>query len=130
MRKVLIDTNIYSHAIRGDSDVIEILKKSDKIGFTVISIGELIAGFKAGKNELNNREMLTEFLDSPRVVVLPIDENTAEFFGEIFNNLKKTGKPIPTNDIWIAAIAFQHGLKIVSKDRHFRHISGLPLLEM
>jgi len=99
MKKLLIDTNIYSHAIRGDSDAIEILKKSDKIGFTVISIGELIAGFKAGKNELKNREMLAEFLESPRVVVLPIDENTAEFFGEIFNNLKKTGKPIPLSSL-------------------------------
>ena len=85
-------------------------------------------GCKVGGNrEKENREELEEFLDAPRVVVYTIDENTAEFYAEILTDLRKKGTPIPTNDIWIASVAFQHGLKLFSKDEHFRNISGLIL---
>ena len=93
--------------------------------FSAISIGELFSGFKCGSREAGNREELNFFLDSPRVVVHPIDEGTADFYASILNNLKAAGTPIPTNDIWIAAIAFQHGYKMYSKDKHFNLIPGL-----
>jgi len=125
MKKVLIDTNIYSLAMKGDVNVINTLRKIDLIGFSAISIGELFAGFKGGRRENKNREELNFFLDSPRVVVHPIDEGTADFYASILNNLKSAGTPIPTNDIWIAAVAFQHGHKIFSKDKHFNLIPGL-----
>ncbi len=128
MRQLLIDTNIYSYALKGDGDIVEILRKAEKIGFSVISIGELIYGFKGGVKEQKNREQLENFLDSPRAVSYHIDENTCEFYAEILNNLKRIGKPIPTNDIWIAATAFQHGLKLLTKDIHFQLIPGLSLV--
>jgi len=127
MKKVLIDTNIYSLAMKGDGSVINILRKIDLIGFSAVSIGELYSGFVGGSRENKNREELNVFLDSPRVVVHTIDSGTAEFYASILNNLKVAGTPIPTNDIWIAAIAFQYGYKLFTKDKHFDLVPGLVL---
>jgi tRNA(fMet)-specific endonuclease VapC len=127
MNKVLIDTNIYSLAMKGDSDVLLMLKRIDTIGFSAVSVGELYAGFKGGVREMGNRIELNSFLDSPRVVLHSIDVDTADFYASILNNLKIAGTPIPTNDIWIAAIAFQQGYKVFTKDKHFNLISGLVL---
>lgn len=128
MRKVLIDTNIYSLAMKGDVAVVNELRKIDRIGFSAISVGELYAGFKGGSREAVNRDELYLFLDSPRVIVLSVDAETAEFYASILDNLKKAGTPIPTNDIWIAAIAFQHGYKMFTRDKHFYFIPGLVLI--
>jgi len=128
MRQLLIDTNIYSYALKGDDEVVNVLRKSEQIGISVISIGELLSGFKGGGREKKNREELEIFLDSPRVVVYPVDEDTSEFYAEIINNLREIGKPVPTNDVWIAAIAFQNGLKLFTKDIHFETIPGLSLV--
>jgi tRNA(fMet)-specific endonuclease VapC len=128
MRRILIDTNIYSHALRGDGDVVEVLRKVEEIGFSVISIGELLSGFKGGDREQKNRAEFEKFLDSPRVVVYPVDEDTSEYYAEIITNLRKIGNPVPTNDIWIAAVAFQNGLKLFTKDVHFKDIAGLFLI--
>ena len=128
MRRLLIDTNIYSYALKGDDGVVEVLKKAEQIGISVISIGELLFGFKGGEKKKKNREELEIFLDSPRVVVYSLDEYTSEFYAEILNNLREIGKPVPTNDIWIAAVAFQNGLKLFTKDIHFKAIAGLSLL--
>jgi tRNA(fMet)-specific endonuclease VapC len=128
MRRLLIDTNIYSYALKGDDEVVEVLKKAEQIGISVISIGELLFGFKGGGKEQKNREELEIFLDSPRVVVYSLDEDTSEFYAEILNNLREIGKSVPTNDIWIAAVAFQNGLKLFTKDNHFKAIAGLSLV--
>ena len=125
MNRVLIDTNIYSLAMRGDRDVVHALRTIDRIGISAISIGELYSGFKSGRSERKNRNELNIFLDSPRVVIFDIDVETADFYASVLNNLKKKGTPIPTNDIWIAAVAFQHGFKLYSKNTHFDFVSGL-----
>lgn len=125
MTRLMIDTNIYSHALVGTPDVVDVLRTVKKIYFCVVSIGELLSGFKGGNQEKENRKELAIFLDAPRVRVLSIDDETAEFYAEIINNLKNAGRPIPTNDIWIGAVALQHGLKLYSKDHHFRYIPGL-----
>ena len=128
MKKVLIDTNIYSLAMKGDDNVVDALRRIDLIGFSAISVGELYSGFKGGSRKTGSREELNIFLDSPRVVVHTIDVESADFYASILNNLKVAGTPIPTNDIWIAAVAFQHGYKIFTKDRHFNLIPGLAKL--
>ncbi|WP_206667313.1 hypothetical protein [Candidatus Methylobacter oryzae] len=74
MNALLIDTNIYSHAMRGDTEIIETLQQVAHIGITAISIGELLSGFKAGNKEKINRQELNQFLDSPRVTLYSIDE--------------------------------------------------------
>jgi tRNA(fMet)-specific endonuclease VapC len=128
MKKVLIDTNIYSLAMRGNAEVVAALRKIDLIGFSAISIGELFSGFKGGNRESRNKEELNIFLDSPRVALHPIDEGTAEFYASSLHDLREAGTPIPTNDIWIAAVAFQHGYKIFSRDNHFNLVPGLVRL--
>ncbi len=127
MKNVLIDTNIYSYAMRGDLDTVSVLQQANEIAICSISIGELLSGFKGGSREQENRKELDEFLDAPRVHIYRIDENTAEFYAEILNTLREKGTPIPTNDIWIASVAFQYGLRLFSKDGHFENISGLML---
>ncbi|MBU0673304.1 MAG: type II toxin-antitoxin system VapC family toxin [Proteobacteria bacterium] len=127
MNRILIDTNIYSNALRGNNEVVAVLQRASLIGISAISIGELYSGFLAGTREKTNREELDQFLDSPRVVIYPADESTAEYYSSTLNQLKSQGTPIPTNDIWIAATAFQHGLQLYTLDNHFHHIKGLLL---
>ena len=129
MRKILIDTNIYSDAFKGDLDVVATLRRVDYIGISAVSIGELLSGFKGGGRESQNRIELGEFLDSPRVRLCVVDENTAEYYSEILNQLKAQGTPIPTNDIWIAAVARQYGLALFTRDKHFDNIPGMLLFK-
>jgi len=127
VKNVLIDTNVYSYAMRGDPDTVSVLQQANEIAICSISIGELLSGFKEGSREQGNRKELDEFLDAPRVHIYPIDEITAEFYAVILNTLREKGTPIPANDIWIASVAFQHGLRLFSKDGYFENIPGLML---
>lgn len=127
MKRLLLDTNGYSLAMRGDPQTVEILQRADHIGLSVISLGELLSGFALGGREPKNRAELEAFLDSPRVRLYAIDETTADFYAQVLGRLRKKARPIPTNDIWIAAVCFQHGLKLLTKDRHFEHVDGLTL---
>ena len=129
MKRLLIDTNIYSHALRGAPDVVATLRQAEEIAFCVISVGELLSGFKAGSREKENRRELDEFLDSPRVSLHAINEETADFYASILSQLRAKGQPIPTNDIWIAATAQLHGLPLYTKDVHFRAVPGLLLVD-
>jgi tRNA(fMet)-specific endonuclease VapC len=128
MNALLIDTNIDSYALRRDPEITRTLQQVSQIGISAISIGELLSGFKAGSKEKTNREQLKQFLDSPRVTLYSVTEQTAEYYSLILDQLKANGTPIPTNDIWIAAVAFQNGLPVFTKDKHFSHIKGLLLV--
>ena len=128
MNEFLIDTNVYSFAMRAEPAVVSLLRRASRIAMSSISIGELLSGFKGGIRERKNRDELAEFLDSPRVEICAVSEDTAEFYAEILNGLRRAGTPIPTNDIWIAAQAMEHGLRLVSTDRHFASVPGLLLL--
>jgi tRNA(fMet)-specific endonuclease VapC len=130
MKRIMIDTNIYSLALKGDPDVTGFLREVDQIGISVVSIGELYSGFKGGTREDANKRELEFFLDSPRVIVHMINVETADFYAVVLNRLRIAGTPIPTNDIWIAASAFQHGYKLFSRDRHFEAVHGLFLVHM
>jgi predicted nucleic acid-binding protein len=127
MTRILIDTNIYSLAMRGEKTIVEVLRHTRHIGISAISIGELFSGFRGGNREQENRRELNEFLDSPRVSLYSVDEETAEQYSAILQQLKRQGTPIPTNDIWIAAVALQHGFSLFTRDEHFSNIPGLLL---
>lgn len=128
MNEMLIDTNIYSNAMRGEDSVVATLRRAPHIGVAAISIGELLSGFRGGSNEPANRAQLAEFLDTPRVAIYGVTENTAEFYASILDGLRQSGTPIPTNDIWIAAVALEHGLRLFSMDHHFAAVAGLLLV--
>lgn len=127
MRKIMIDTNVYALFKRNDAFVLEKLRRIEFIGISIVVLGELLCGFKGGNKEIKNREELEQFLDLPRVHLIQVDEETAEIYAKIFWNLKKKGTPIPTNDIWLAASAMQHGIHLFTNDEHFKNIDGFLL---
>lgn len=99
------------------------MQEADEISLNAIVLGELKAGFRRGRHRESNERDLSEFLTSPRVRALGLDEDTAELYAVIADSLRSAGNPIPTNDLWIAATAMQHGLRILTTDRHFRMVS-------
>lgn len=127
MRRITIDTNVYVAFKNNDEGVIEAFRNCDLIGVDITVIAELITGFSLGSREKKNREELETFLDAPRVEILPHDLETTEFYALIVKKLKTKGRPIPTNDIWIAANALKHGLALYSFDGRFQEIDGLLL---
>jgi predicted nucleic acid-binding protein len=119
MRRVLLDTSAYSLLMRGCKDVAGFLDAAEEVYLPAVVIGELLAGFKKGNSEQRNREILDRFIEVSRVFSLPVDEETSERYAVILDYLRRQGTPIPTNDLWIAATAMQHGLVLISSDRHF-----------
>jgi tRNA(fMet)-specific endonuclease VapC len=130
VRKILIDTNLYCDACRGEEQAVEVLRYADQILVSPIIIGELKAGFKIGKRYSENIEQLSRFLSTPRVRIIAITEDTADRFAHVYALLRKVGTPIPTNDIWIAASSFEHGAELVSNDRHFSAVPGLLFTQL
>ena len=125
MRPILFDTNAYASFKRNDAAIIEIIKHAELIGISPVVIGELMAGFDGGNKAKQNKIELQKFLESSRIVIYPITLDTAHFFSQIFCILKSIGKPIPTNDMWIAAQALEHGCVVCTNDKHFGFVEGL-----
>jgi predicted nucleic acid-binding protein len=117
--RLILDTSAYSAFLRGNEAIKHFLQHAEEIYLNPIIIGELLAGFLLGGIEKKNRAVLRDFLSSPRVKVVGIDEETSERYAVIFNYLRTQGTPIPTNDLWIAASAMQHGLKVLTTDSHY-----------
>ena len=124
--KLLLDTNAYSALRRGHEIVAERVRSSDEVFLSVVVVGELLFGFRHGSRFEENALALESFLEDPNVRLLPVTWNTADRFGLISAALRKKGRPIPTNDIWIAAQALETGANLISSDPHFGHIDGLP----
>jgi len=127
MKRIIIDTNFYVAFKRKDPSTVELMRRAEYIAVNSIILGELLAGFRCGSKEEQNRRELDQFLDSPRVVLLTVDDETSEFYAQIFHELRQKGRPIPSNDLWLAASALQHGLAVATHDDHFTNISGLLL---
>lgn len=129
MSRILLDTSAYSAFMRGDVSIKSVLEGADEIYLNAIVLGELISGFMIGKSERKNRKELRELLASPRVGILPLDDETSERYAVILCMLREKGTPVPTNDIWIAASAMQYGLKLLTTDSHYAKISQI-IVEM
>jgi tRNA(fMet)-specific endonuclease VapC len=125
MRPVLLDTNAYTAFMLGAPDVVEVVAHADTLYLNAIVLGELLGGFAAGTREPKNRAELARFLDSPRVQVLPITVQTADSYALVYRGLRRKGQPVPTNDLWIAASALEHGAALLTGDAHFAHVAGL-----
>lgn len=126
--KVMLDTSGYSALLRGNKRVLELLQEADRIFISTVILGELLAGFMAGSNEKKNRALLDRFLASPRVSLVGLDDETAERYAVIVTHLRSKGTPIPTNDLWIAASAMQHGFKVITNDNHFLKVPHIITL--
>jgi tRNA(fMet)-specific endonuclease VapC len=125
MNHVLIDTNAYSALMGGERDVLNIIADSDVVFVSIFVIGELLTGFKKGTKESFNSEILEKFLSRPNVRIVSATYDTSEFFASIKDNLRKSGHPVPINDIWIAAHCMETGSMLITYDKHFFEIPGL-----
>ena len=120
---VLLDTSAYSAAMRGHADLQEALRASDDVRVNAVVVGELRAGFARGQRRRRNETLLSSFLGSPSVTVHSLDGDTADCYAAILHALFVAGTPITTNDVWIAATAMQYGLRLLTTDRDFLHVS-------
>jgi tRNA(fMet)-specific endonuclease VapC len=128
MRPILIDTNAYTAFKTGDAGIVEIIQSAEILAFSPIILGELLAGFDGGNKSKQNRIELQQFLESSRCKIYSLTSETSNYFSQIFNTLKRKGKPIPTNDIWIAAQALEYGCIVCTYDKHFQQIDGLMVV--
>lgn len=125
LKTILLDTSAYTAFKRGVPQVVEMLRTANTILLTATVLGELLAGFEAGSQTEKNRRELLEFQQSPRVRTLAVTQETAERYAHIYLFLRKVGRPIPTNDLWIAASAMEHGAMLLTTDGHFRDLPPL-----
>jgi len=129
MKKIFLDTNAYSSFMTGNQLIFNYIIESEITYLSTIVIGELFAGFFGGKKITENRNDLKDFIQKPGIEIFDVTIETSEIFGEIKNELRKKGKMIPINDIWIAAQAIETGAKLITFDEHFNNISGLRIWE-
>lgn len=123
--RVLLDTNAYTALFRGHPEVSRLVRRSEEVLISPIVAGELLFGFRNGARYEANRRDLDAFLDNPFVRLLEVSLLTADRFGRISAALRKKGRPIPSNDLWIAAQAMETGADLLSFDQHFAEIDGL-----
>ena len=126
--KRLLDTNAYGALRRGDDTIADVVRNSSQLVFSMVVYGELLFGFRHGNRYQKNLEELEDFLSQPSIALQEVTRTTADRFGRIAADLRRAGTPIPTNDIWIAAQAMETGAELVTFDRHFDNIRGLPIL--
>lgn len=123
MTAVLLDTSAYSAFLRGHPAVKSVLQCAARVVLTPVVLGELLAGFRSGGRRKKTEAELDRLLASPRVDVVAVDAETAERYAVILHALRQAGTPIPTNDVWIAASAMQHGLRLLTTDVHYSRVS-------
>jgi len=126
--RAMLDTNAYSALMRGVPAVAAHVRRSTRLYLPAVALGELLYGFRNGSQYGSNRRQLEAFLASPYVEFVPVDMSTCERFGIVAALLRRKGRPIPGNDVWIAAQALQTGADLLTFDRHFEAVDGLSVL--
>ncbi len=125
-----LDTNTYSAFLAGKAAAVKRISQVAHIWLSAPVLGELRAGFAKGSKAATNELLLQEFLASQHVHVIAIDEAVTRCYAKIFDQLRKDGTPIPTNDLWIAACVMHIGFPLYSLDAHFKHVQGIELISI
>jgi tRNA(fMet)-specific endonuclease VapC len=128
MSHLCLDTNAYSAFLAGVAAATQRIAQVENIWLPAPVLGELRAGFAKGSKAAKNELLLQEFLASKHVHVIAIDEAVTRCYAKIFDQLRKAGAPIPTNDVWIAACVMHAGFPLYSLDAHFKHVQGIELI--
>jgi tRNA(fMet)-specific endonuclease VapC len=123
--KLIVDTSAYAAFKRNHQRVVEALLQADQVLVSPIVLGELYFGFRNGSRYEKNVSELNAFVACSPVQIIPINEITADRYSRVVWELKQRGAPIPTNDIWLAAQAMEHGAELLTFDRHFEYVPGL-----
>jgi predicted nucleic acid-binding protein len=129
LTKITLDTNAYTALMKGDQKVIALLKEAKEVFLPSFVVAELLFGFKKGTRTAQNLKTLADFESYPKVNRFYAGPETLEIFSDLLLQLKNNGRPIPTHDIWIAAIAIENGSTLVTYDKHFEYVIGLRLVD-
>jgi tRNA(fMet)-specific endonuclease VapC len=123
--KIALDTNRYVDLCKGLVETVTLLEKAEAVVLPFVTLGELRAGFAHGRRQAENERTLRRLLLKDGVQVLFADDQTTHHYAAVFQQLRKQGTPIPTNDMWLAALVLQHNLVLHARDRHFDHLAQL-----
>jgi tRNA(fMet)-specific endonuclease VapC len=123
--RLALDTNRYSDLARGVPEVVEAAEHADALFLPFVVLAELRAGFSVGRRGAENERILRRFLGKEGVDVIYPDDQTNHHYAATYRQLRRQGTPIPTNDLWIAAIVLQHDLTLCDRDRHFDKLPQL-----
>jgi len=123
--RICLDTSAYSNYRRGQPLAVDLIDQAEWIGVPSVVLGELWTGFLLGDRTQRNLAELAEFLSVSVTEVLRVDEDVARIYGEIVVDLRNRGRPLPTNDIWIAACAARSGATVLTYDAHFQEIGRI-----
>ncbi|HTB20444.1 MAG TPA: type II toxin-antitoxin system VapC family toxin [Bryobacteraceae bacterium] len=123
--RVALDTNRLTDLFQGDAELADRLGECDEVWIPLIALAEMKAGFLGGSQQYRNEGLLRTFLSKPTVGILLPARETAEHYARLFVQLKRAGTPIPDNDLWIAALALEHDLQLLTRDRHFERVPQL-----
>lgn len=123
--RIALDTNRLSDLFRGDADLAKLLGRCDEVCVPFVVLAEIKAGFHGGSRQTKNEALLANLLARETVTILFATRETTEHYARLFVQLKRSGTPIPDNDLWIAAIALENDLPLLTRDRHFDYIPQL-----
>ena len=123
--KILLDTSAYVGFKKNVKDILDLIMRAELVLISPVVLGELMFGFRNGLRFKENMDELNRFLQHEAVELVQIGEMTSDRYSRVAIQLKKQGTPIPTNDIWIAAQAVEHGAELITSDQHFEKIHGL-----
>jgi tRNA(fMet)-specific endonuclease VapC len=123
--RVALDTNRLTDLLRGDAALAERLAACEEVRIPLIVLAEIMAGFYGGTRQRRNEALLRRFLAKPTVALLLPGRETAEQYARLYVQLKRAGTPVPDNELWIAALALEHDLVLITRDRHFARIPQL-----
>jgi tRNA(fMet)-specific endonuclease VapC len=126
---MVIDTNRYRDFCEGVPEVVARFRQFDRIYVPFVVLAELRAGFACGSRARENEGVFNRFLNRYRIHLLFPDEQTAFHYAGLLRQLREQGTPIPTHDLWIAALVEQHNLMLYSRDKHFDHLPQLAQLK-
>lgn len=122
MSRFCLDTSAYSRFKCNHAPAVEAVSTARWLGVPVVVLGELRTGFLLGSRTERNETDLRSFLANPVVAVLDLDDEASRIYAEIAASLRRAGRPIPTNDLWIAAVAVREGATLLTYDPHFEAI--------
>jgi tRNA(fMet)-specific endonuclease VapC len=123
--RLVLDTNRYVDACNREMETLALLEDADLVVMPFVVIAELRAGFAGGRRRAENELILRQFLLKAGVEVFFADDQTTHHYANLSRQLRQQGTPIPTNDIWIAALAVQHDLVLHARDKHFDYLPQL-----
>lgn len=123
--RVAIDTKRYVDLCRGVEETVEIVETADEVLLPFVVLAELRAGFALGRRQSDNERVLSTFLLKDGIDVVYADNQTTHHYASVFRQLRKQGTPIPTSDVWLAALVLQHNSALHARDRHFDHLPQL-----